>query len=994
MQGDFNARTNREVDYIAPDKYDLESTSQCEEETGPFGFSCDTRYLPNRNSEDAGEVNIRGTEFLNICKSLNMIILNGRKNGDLFGKFTSFQWNGKAVVDYVIVPTDHFDDVVSFNVGNYSPFLSDHCPVAYEIKTFRTITEEKNVKLLNAPSSYRLSFEDQKKLTKTLKSEEIRIKLANVMENQDVQAQNLANTITETLLQACDSSGLKPKKVKSSESSSEPWFDRECLSLKNSIKKKCRKLRNTPNCCKKLDHEILTENKQLKKLVKQKKKEYKNNIINEMSLKKREQKLFWRLLDKLDNKKDNIFKDHISGDRWTHHFKKVLRDEARDIVYPPNSDSTGPLDYEITLQELIEASYVLRLNKSSASDLISNEMIRCLMDANPDILLKLFNTVFQTNEKIEQWALALITPILKSGPKMDPSNYRGISIISCLGKFYTSILNKRLLKYCIENKILKPEQLGFLAGNRTSDAHLILYSMIQQYCHQKNEKIFSCFVDFSKAFDTIPRDLLFQKLLDRGVNGKFFNNVKTLYANDNCCIKVGDKITESFLANQGVKQGCILSPLLFNIFLSDIVDQFKDKNCRPLKIDDSNDLSCLIWADDIVLTSQSEEGLRNMLSLLEQYVEKNRMSINTKKTKCMIFNKNGKFIRRSYALSGKTVETTNSYKYLGLLFTPSGEIRSALTDLRDRAMRALQILKNKMGNFFRLHPSTTISLFDSLVKPILLYSSDFWGCLKLPENNPIENMYVKFCKMLLGVQKQTCNTGVYLELGTFPIMLYGVKNCIKNWFRIHKKENANYLLLKTHKMAIQHNLPWTLLTKESLRKIGIGIERCKDDIFIKAFNRMKDMFHQESFCEITSQSSKLRTYGKLKTEPGRETYLDGVKNISERTALTKLRLSNHDLLIEKGRHQGLSKHDRLCPFCENSIETEEHFLIKCQTFSPLRKELYNKIKHELPFFTRVNENQKFVVLTSEPSAAHITANYLQNAFEIRRFLLAKHKPND
>ena len=100
------------------------------------------------------------------------------------------------------------------------------------------------------------------------------------------------------------------------------------------------------------------------------------------------------------------------------------------------------------------------------------------------------------------------------------------------------------------------------------------------------------------------------------------------------------------------------------------------------------------------------------------------------------------------------------------------------------------------------------------------------------------------------------------------------------------------------------------------------------------------------------------------------------------------------LLIEKGGHQGLSKHDRLCPFCENSIETEEHFLIKCQTFSPLRKELYNKIKHELPFFTRVNENQKFVVLTSEPSAAHITANYLQNAFEIRRFLLAKHKPND
>ena len=79
-------------------------------------------------------------------------------------------------------------------------------------------------------------------------------------------------------------------------------------------------------------------------------------------------------------------------------------------------------------------------------------------------------------------------------------------------------------------------------------------------CHQRNEKIFSCFVDFSKAFDTIPRELLFKKLLGYGINGKFFNNIKTLYSNDNCCIKVGREVTETFLANQGVKQGCILSP--------------------------------------------------------------------------------------------------------------------------------------------------------------------------------------------------------------------------------------------------------------------------------------------------------------------------------------------------------------------------------------------------------------------------------------------------
>ena len=136
----------------------------------------------------------------------------------------------------------------------------------------------------------------------------------------------------------------------------------------------------------------------------------------------------------------------------------------------------------------------------------------------------------------------------------------------------------------------------------------------------------------------------------------------------------------------------------------------------------------------------------------------------------MIFDKSGKYIRRSYPIDNGTIETTNSYKYLGLIFTPSGEIVSGLKDLRDRAMRAYHKLKHKMGHHFRLHPRTTLALFDSLIKSILLYSSDFWACLKIPKNNPIENMYMKFCKALLGVQKQTSNIGVLLELGAVPIM--------------------------------------------------------------------------------------------------------------------------------------------------------------------------------------------------------------------------------
>ena len=529
--------------------------------------------------------------------------------------------------------------------------------------------------------------------------------------------------------------------------------------------------------------------------------------------------------------------------------------------------------------------------------------------------------------------MAMITPIWKSGPKMDPSNYRGISILSCLGKFYTAILNKRLMAYAIANGILKPEALGFVAGNRTSDAHLILHTLIQRYCHQKNEKIFGCFVDFSKAFDTIPRDLLFQKLLRYGINGKFFNNIKTLYSNDNCCIKVGKGLTDKFLANQGVKQGCILSPLLFNIFISDIIERFGTEECRPLKIDESHNISCLLWADDVVLMSRSEEGLRNMLSALSSYVDENKMAINVKKTQCMIFNKTGKFIRRSYPIKNGNIETTKSYKYLGFIFTPSGEISSGLRDLKERATRAYQKLKQKLGSYFRLHPLTTISLFDTLVKPILLYGSDFWGCLNMPKNNPIENMYMKFCKDLLGVQKQTSNIGTLLELGAVPIMFFGIKNCIKNWNRIHKRNEANSILLNVHQMATEYGLPWTTLTKNTLNTIGIQPESDIDNIEKITFEKLKDKFHEESFTEINSDNSKLRTYAKLKSEAGFEKYIEVTKNIMERTAITKTRLSNHELMIEKGRHQGLEVGQRLCPFCRNTVENEQHFFDRLSKFS-------------------------------------------------------------
>ena len=136
--------------------------------------------------------------------------------------------------------------------------------------------------------------------------------------------------------------------------------------------------------------------------------------------------------------------------------------------------------------------------------------------------------------------------------------------------------------------------------------------------------------------------------------------------------------------DQGVKQGRILSPLLFNIFLSDLPGYLNRGDTRPVRINESESLNSLIWADDLLILSETENGLNTMLRNLMSYTEENSMQVNLDKTKCMIFNKTGRLIRRTFYFGDAKLEMVNEYKYLGFLVTPSFNITRALLDLRYR----------------------------------------------------------------------------------------------------------------------------------------------------------------------------------------------------------------------------------------------------------------------------------------------------------------------
>ena len=455
-----------------------------------------------------------------------------------------------------------------------------------------------------------------------------------------------------------------------------------------------------------------------------------------------------------------------------------------------------------------------------------------------------------------------------------------------------------------------------MPGNRCSDALIILFNLFNRYCLQNGKYIYACFVDFKKAFDTVPRHILFQKLIMYEITGKFYNSIKNMYIQDFACINTGASLTEKFRINQGVKQGCILSPLLFNIFISDLTKHLDKGGSNPVKIDETKFLNSLIWADDLLLLSESEKGLNKMLANLKDYTKSNLIRVNLEKTNYMIFNKGGRLMRRKFMFGDEKVEMATEYKYLGFLLTPSFSLSRALADLRDRSLKAYGALKTRMGDIFRKNIAITLHLFRTLIKPILLYASDFWGCLKLPKQNPIETMHIKFCKDLLGVQIGTTNLGVLSELGEIPLCIYGKKNMAKNWNRICKEKKGNELLLSSY----QCNYPndWGSNVKDYLSSIGMlnlfsenttgeandhsnrdTRDPAEEKPYDLVFNREKDMFNQTALYGLQT-SSKLKTLAYLKNDTVCENYLLSVENIANRIALTKFRLSNHNLMTEKG----------------------------------------------------------------------------------------------
>lgn len=383
-------------------------------------------------------------------------------------------------------------------------------------------------------------------------------------------------------------------------------------------------------------------------------------------------------------------------------------------------DQENEPDPCLTMSEIEAAIKKLKPLKAPGLDGVCSELIQYGGDAAKRGIYNICQRAWEEEAFPEIWTKSIIIPIPKKGDLKLCENYRTISLIPHASKVLLEVIRRRLKPHIEAN--IAEEQAGFRPGRSTVEQIFVWRQLAERYIEAQNSELINVFIDFKKAFDRVWHIGMFRVLQHYNIPRKVTVLIQNLYSQAASAVRIGSDISSWFHQSVGVRQGCILSPDIFNLFLDHILGEALEAFEGGALLNGRR-LSNLRFADDIDLMAESDIEAQDLLHSVNQVSQRHGLEINRDKTKVMLVSKEPRDVIIN--IENDKLEQVSHFKYLGTEVT---EQNSSSLDIKCRTAQALAAVSN-LRTIWRnsgISHKTKMRIMDCLVKPIALYGCETW----------------------------------------------------------------------------------------------------------------------------------------------------------------------------------------------------------------------------------------------------------------------------
>ena len=504
--------------------------------------------------------------------------------------------------------------------------------------------------------------------------------------------------------------------------------------------------------------------------------------------------------------------------RWQEYFKELLnvQNERGELE---QTEAVAGLIEEITLEEVRQAVRQLKTGKATGPSGVTADQLRSLDEEGLSWLMELLKKIVYDGEIPSDWTKSCIVPIYKEkGDPMECKNYRGIKLLEHGLKVLERILDMRL-RSLVE---IDEDQFGFRRGKGTTEA-IFIVTQIQEKTLEKQEKLYYAFLDLEKAYDRVPRDIIYWSLRKKGVPEALVRIVEMTYWGATTYVRTQYRDTEEFSIDVGLHQGSALSPFLFITIMEVLTKGTRDG--LPWE---------LMYADDVVLAASMEEELQRKVLAWQEQLQRGGLKVNLEKSEVMVSEREGGSRVSIVDTGGKELNQVDEFKYLGMMINKEG---GSMTAVRQRVKVAWHKWRELTGVICnkKILKKLKCLIYKTVVRPVMLYGAECWTAGK-KEEALIERTEMRMLRRIAGVTVKDMQRSEKIreECGVLDIKLK-MREARLRWFghvvRREEEEDIRRTMAMEIKGKQRRGRPkkrWIDCVEKDMEEVKITMEDATD----------------------------------------------------------------------------------------------------------------------------------------------------------------------